>query len=621
MATKYTGWDCEVSASVDNNYSNDKAKVTVSAIWRFNNWNYNINYIKAWVTCNGSETQVMNNGSVNGGPTGTKNLGSATFYVNKTKSSQSIKCGSEIHSNGTYLNDSDTASTTVTVSAKPSYTVKYDANGGSGAPGNQTKWYGEDLTLSTTKPTRTGYTFNGWYTAKSGGSKYGTKYTSNAAATLYAQWTPVTYTVTYNANGGSGQPGNQTKTYGVNLTLSTTKPTRTGYTFAGWSTTQNGSATIQPKATYSTNANLNLYAVWELAYIKPRITNFSAFRCNAQGNADEAGTYIRVKFNWATDLPKRYIKVVCNESSLTKDYSADYEAGSTSGSLDKIISGFSIETTYQIHAYVEDTKDDTSKYASTSVIINIPTASFPIDVKANGNGVAFGKVAETDDLMDVNFNANFRKELKIKGVNIFDVIYPVGSIYMSVNNTNPSSLFGGTWVAWGSGKVPVGVNTSDTNFNTVEKTGGNSTVNLEHSHTSAKHTHTLSSHTHSLSNHTHTSAKHTHGRGNLEAAINYEGGSFRYYYDNTQKPGYTYQEKVSTTETKTSGTLYGGTRVVGTTGETTPGATGTPSNNTSGTPSNNTSGETTPGNTGTALSTTQSILQPYITCYMWKRTA
>lgn len=49
---------------------------------------------------------------------------------------------------------------------------------------------------------------------------------------------------------------------------------------------------------------------------------------------------------------------------------------------------------------------------------------------------------------------------------------------MSVSPTNPSTLFGGTWVAWGSGRVPVGVNTSDSNFNTVEKTGGESTHTL-----------------------------------------------------------------------------------------------------------------------------------------------
>ena len=55
---------------------------------------------------------------------------------------------------------------------------------------------------------------------------------------------------------------------------------------------------------------------------------------------------------------------------------------------------------------------------------------------------------------------------------IANALYPVGSIYMSVNNTNPSTFFGGTWEAWGAGKVPVGVDTNDTSFATVEQTGG-----------------------------------------------------------------------------------------------------------------------------------------------------
>ena len=58
------------------------------------------------------------------------------------------------------------------------------------------------------------------------------------------------------------------------------------------------------------------------------------------------------------------------------------------------------------------------------------------------------------------------------------MVYPVGSIYLSVNDTNPGTIFGGTWTAWGTGRVPVGVNTGDSNFNTVEKTGGASTVSL-----------------------------------------------------------------------------------------------------------------------------------------------
>lgn len=57
--------------------------------------------------------------------------------------------------------------------------------------------------------------------------------------------------------------------------------------------------------------------------------------------------------------------------------------------------------------------------------------------------------------------------------NIVNTLYPVGSIYMSTNSTNPSSLFGvGTWEAWGSGRVPVGVNPSDPDFNDPNETGG-----------------------------------------------------------------------------------------------------------------------------------------------------
>ena len=50
-----------------------------------------------------------------------------------------------------------------------------------------------------------------------------------------------------------------------------------------------------------------------------------------------------------------------------------------------------------------------------------------------------------------------------------DAMYPVGSIYISVKSTNPSSFFGGTWTAFGTGKTLVGIDTSDTNFDTVEK--------------------------------------------------------------------------------------------------------------------------------------------------------
>ena len=63
---------------------------------------------------------------------------------------------------------------------------------------------------------------------------------------------------------------------------------------------------------------------------------------------------------------------------------------------------------------------------------------------------------------------------------ILNQVYPIGSIYMSVNSTNPGALFGGTWSAWGTGRVPVGVDTSQTEFNTVEKTGGHKKMQAHH---------------------------------------------------------------------------------------------------------------------------------------------
>jgi len=147
------------------------------------------------------------------------------------------------------------------------YQVAYNANGGSGAPSAQTKTYGVNLTLSSTVPTRTGYTFKGWGTtsgATTAAYQPGGTYSANAAVTLYAIWQIITYSVTYNANGGSGAPSAQTKTYGVTLTLSSTVPTRAGYRFLGWATSSTSTTVAYAAgASYTANAALSLFAVWE----------------------------------------------------------------------------------------------------------------------------------------------------------------------------------------------------------------------------------------------------------------------------------------------------------------------------------------------------------------------
>jgi len=147
------------------------------------------------------------------------------------------------------------------------YTIIYNANNGIGVIANQMKTHDIALTLSAIVPTRTGHTFAGWNTSADGsGTPYtsGANYTDNAGVTLYAQWTINTYTITFNANGGTnGATTSQTKTHDVALTLTNDKPTRTGYTFASWNTAQSGTGTTYASgASYTDNVGVTLYAQW-----------------------------------------------------------------------------------------------------------------------------------------------------------------------------------------------------------------------------------------------------------------------------------------------------------------------------------------------------------------------
>ena len=151
----------------------------------------------------------------------------------------------------------------------PTYVVTYDANGGSEEPSPQTKDCNVPLRLNYNIPIRSGYTFLGWSennTATLPTYQPGDSYTTNAQATLYAVWlvNPATYTVTFDANGGSGAPAPQIKTHGAPLTLSSAIPIMSGYIFLGWSDSSSAvSPTYQPGGSYSTDAAVSLYAVWE----------------------------------------------------------------------------------------------------------------------------------------------------------------------------------------------------------------------------------------------------------------------------------------------------------------------------------------------------------------------
>ena len=151
----------------------------------------------------------------------------------------------------------------------------------SNMPVDQTKTFGQLMTISNLVPTRKGYTFAGWYTQSNGtGTKYnpGSNYAADqngGTVNLYAKWTPWTYNIKYDQNVKStsssktvtDMPAAQTKTQEIDVTLSSMTPKRNGYIFAGWSTSANGSVEYKPGSKFtkdldSNGASITLYAVW-----------------------------------------------------------------------------------------------------------------------------------------------------------------------------------------------------------------------------------------------------------------------------------------------------------------------------------------------------------------------
>lgn len=340
-----------------------------------------------WVSFGDS---VVKSGSFNiNGITGTAGITSGTIVMNRAKSPTTMKFGCSMDFNITWhgvYGGNKAANGSFTIPQKSSWTLKFNANGGTGAPGSMTKWYGENLTIPSTKPTRTGYIFQGWgKTTTTVNYAPGAAYGEDGNITLYAVWKAVTYTVKYNANGGSGAPGNQTKTYGVALTLSSTRPTRTNYNFVGWGTSSSSTTpSYQPGGSYVANAAITLYAIWSLAYTRPRITNVSIDRCLSDGTLSEEGTYALVKFNWATDKTVTEIRVYCGTLSTNASGSG------TSGSVSLIFgnNSFSTESSYLIQISVSDSN------GSNLYNYNLPPLNYVIDFYAGGKGVAFGKPAE-----------------------------------------------------------------------------------------------------------------------------------------------------------------------------------------------------------------------------------
>jgi uncharacterized repeat protein (TIGR02543 family) len=129
-----------------------------------------------------------------------------------------------------------------------------------------------------------------------------------------------TYTITYNANGGSGAPANQTATIGASTTISSTIPTRSNYSFVSWNTAANGSGTsYAPGATYTGTSNITLYAQWTTATYTvtlgsnalpiPAITTSLSASPNSGHTGDYITLYTVPGGNFATGDPQAGVGV------------------------------------------------------------------------------------------------------------------------------------------------------------------------------------------------------------------------------------------------------------------------------------------------------------------------
>lgn len=291
--------------------------------------------------------------------------------------------------------NSSIVTASVTVPALASYKVSYNANGGSGAPAAQTKYYGKSLTLSATKPTRTGYTFKGWATSASGAVAYapGAAYTANAAVTLYAIWQIDTYAVSYNANGGDGSIANQTKTYGQALTLSNGAAlSRQYHTLASWNTNSAGTGTAYALGgSYTNNTAVTLYAQWHMDYVNPSITKLNAYRVSSASGDQKAddGENIKVELTcWrgykiSNSGERVYLSATLE---IWIDGAIVYTESVTSDNVD-VSAVFSTYNKDEEHNIDVILSDEIGTGAASAII---STAIYPIDLYGKNQDVYMG---------------------------------------------------------------------------------------------------------------------------------------------------------------------------------------------------------------------------------------
>ena len=257
----------------------------------------------------GKENQAFTNNGF------TKTGYTLTGYSNTSGGSKNYEVTSTV--TGEFIDKHYPSKTVYVVFTANTYKVVFNNNGGSGNMDTITCTYDKDCTLTKNAFTKTGYTFAGWSKTSTGAIEYTNGSTvKNLAAsgsiTLYAKWTANTYTITYNANGGSGTTEKTTCTYDTNCTIAANSFTKTGYTFASWtkdSTTGTSYTAGSTVKNLATSGNVNMYAKWNTNTYK------IAYTMNNGSLGTNKPTSASYDANVLIDNPTKNLTVTINANS------------------------------------------------------------------------------------------------------------------------------------------------------------------------------------------------------------------------------------------------------------------------------------------------------------------
>lgn len=322
MATIYGNttnhWRCYINTWSSEDGSSVSAGLTVGIQdcgWGFQIWTGIVGHASA----NGSDSEVNTSFNTPTGSWNTKDITSASQRFVKGHNAYNVTLSGWVRNQSGYMNGTSSASQTITIPALAHHYVTFDANGGTGAPGRADKWYGEQVTIPTTKPTRTNYEFLGWSATKDGQVAY--------------------------------EPG---KKYWID------------------------------------DKNATYYAVWKLLYVPPKFTDGLAIRTSSitSTTSDYSGGYCYASFTYKVDTTVYSDNVA---KSIVCKYYQDGGTGVTvtpTGDLNKasgtinVHFAASINSVYYVECVLTDTKDGIATIARS-----ITTGVLPMEVANQGKSV------------------------------------------------------------------------------------------------------------------------------------------------------------------------------------------------------------------------------------------